>query len=83
MNYADFMKVVRKHNNATISEDSKAAILRRRILHESHSNEEWLAIQEELKSFIASNPSREELNQLQGCGESLAMICSAINEGRL
>lgn len=83
MNYADFMKIVREHNDTVTSEDSKAAILRRRILHETHSNEEWLALQEKLKSFIASNPSQEEMNQLQGCGESLAMICSAINEGRL
>ena len=49
----------------------------------NHTNEEWLALQEELIEFIASHPSKEELAELPGCGESLAMICSAIRERRM
>ena len=82
MNHTDFMERVRKHNNVA-NPTSQGALLRKKIMHENHTNEEWLMLQEELKMFIASNPSQEEVKQLQGCGESLAMICSAINEGRL
>lgn len=83
MNNTDFMERVRKHNNDVANPTSQGALLRKKIMHETHTNEEWLALQEELQTFITSNPSQEELEQLQGCGESLAMICSAINEGRL
>lgn len=83
MDHTDFMKIVRQYNANKDNEDSNAAKLRKRIMHENHSNAEWLELQEELRCFIAANPSQEELNQLQGCGESLAMICSAIKVGAL
>ena len=83
MEHADFMKTIRKHNNAIENPTSKAALLRKKIMHENHSNDEWLSLQEELREFIASNPSEDELKELQGCGESLAMICKAINEKKI
>ena len=81
----DLLENIREYNRKQEKElkSSKAVRLRHKIMHESHTNEEWLALQEELREFIATNSSKSELEQLHGCGESLAMICSAINEGRL
>ncbi len=83
MNHTSFMKAIRMYNRDKENKNSTAAILKEKILYSHHTNEEWINLQEELKDFIASNPSQEELDKLQGCGESLAMICSAINEGRI
>ena len=78
MNFKEFMSVNREYNEDKKNKNSRATILRRKIMKENHSNEEWLKLQDELRSFIASNPSREELNELQDCVECLEMICSAI-----
>lgn len=80
MDHTEFMKIVRKYNSDFANPTSQGAIIRKKVLHENHTNEEWLALQEELRAFIASNPSQEELDELQGCGEALAMICSAISK---
>ena len=78
MKDVDFMNLVRKHNSDRNNSTSQGAILRKKIMHENHTDEEWLALREELKAFIASNPPKNELNQLQGCSESLIMICNGI-----
>lgn len=83
MNFEEFMSVIREYNEDKKNKNSRATILRRKIMNENHSNEEWLKLQDELRSFIASNPSREELNELQCCGECLEMICSAVRKNRL
>lgn len=85
MTHEEFMKIVREKNewNKHPEKWTQAEQLRERIMSGEKTKEEYLALQEELNAFIASNPSQEELKKLQGCGESLAMICSAINEGRL
>lgn len=78
----DLLIEIRKYNKKyEITENSSEADkLRHKIMHVNHTDEEYLALQEELKAFIASNPPEEELERLEGCGESLAMICSAIRE---
>ena len=80
MKFEEFMGIIREYNEEEKNKKSRATILRRKIMKENHSNEEWLKLQDELRSFIASNPSQEELNELQGCGECLEMICSAIGK---
>lgn len=81
----NLLKNIKEYNQDREKElkSSKAVRLRHKIMNEKHTNEEWLALQEELRAFIATNPSEDELKQLQGCGESLSMICSAINKGKL
>ncbi len=85
MTHEDFMKIVREKNEWYRHPEkwTEAERLRERIMSSKKTNEEYLALQEELRTFIASNPPKEELERLQGCGESLAMICSAIREGRM
>lgn len=80
MKHEEFMEIVRRHNKEVINPTTKGAIIRKKVLHENHTDDEWLELQRELREFIASKPSKEELAELQGCGEMLAMICSGIRE---
>lgn len=82
MTHEEFMKIVREKNEWYRHPErwTEAERLRERIMSGNHTDEEYLALQEELMAFIASNPSQEELERLQGCGESLAMICSGIRK---
>ncbi len=85
MTHEEFMNIVRKKNEWKKHPEkwTQAEKLRERIMSGKKTSEELLALQEELRAFIASNPPKEELELLQGCGESLAMLCSAIKEGRM
>lgn len=82
MKHADFMNFVRKHNSDVDNPTSRGAMLRKRIMHESHTDDEWLALRKELNAFIALTPPKSELDQLQGCSESLIMICNGIEDKR-
>lgn len=79
----DLLSEIRAYNEkyAITEKSSEGDKLRHRIM-QKHTNEEYLALQEELIAFVASNPP-EEIAKLEGCGESLEMICSAIRAGSL
>ena len=46
------------------------------------TNQEWLDLQEEVREFLKT-ATEEDRNLIGGYTESLSMICSAIEEGRL
>lgn len=79
----DLLLVIKQHREKyeITKKSSEADKLRHRIM-QRHTNEEYLALEEELKAFLLSNPP-EEIKKLEGCSESLSMICNAIREGRM
>ena len=81
MKHDDFMKIVRKHNSTIRNPVSIGEEFRKRILHEVHTDDEWLELRDELMEFIASKPPQKELDKLQGCGEVLTMICNGNENG--
>lgn len=83
MKHEDFMKFIRKYNQNVLdieNESSQGARIRKKIMQGGYSDKEWLALQEELREFIASNPPKDEMEQLQGFGEALSMICCGIKK---
>lgn len=84
MTYEEFMKIVREKNEWKKHPENwtEAERLRERIMHGEKTIKQCLDLEKELIEFIAKNPSEEELAKLQGCGESISMICNAIREKR-
>ena len=63
----------------TITENSCEADKLQYKIMQRHTDEEYLALEEELRQFVVSNPP-EEVAKLGYCGESLSMICCGIRE---
>ncbi|MBD5089347.1 MAG: hypothetical protein HDT30_11165 [Clostridiales bacterium] len=60
-----------------------AGKLKDRILKGKKTNEEWLQLKKDVNDFFQSDASEEDKKMLGGYTESLNMICSAIEEGRI
>ncbi len=46
------------------------------------SVEEWFELREQVRAFVRTNPSKEDLDELRGAAETISMACSAIEEIR-
>ena len=86
MNQDEFRKIMKKlEDKYKISENSSwAEKIRYNIRNICYlTNQEILDLRDEVREFVASGPSEEDLMMLQGPCESLSMICSAIELGAL
>ena len=85
MTHEEFMKIVREHNEWRRHPErwTEAERLREEIMSSNKTNEEWLALQEEVREFFQSDASEEDKQLVQGYTEALSMICSAIRAGKL
>lgn len=85
MEHEEFMKIVREHNEWRRHPErwTEAERLCEEIMSSQKTNEEWLALQEEVQNFFQSDASEDDKQLVRGYTESLAMVCSAIREGKL
>lgn len=85
MTHEEFMKAVRESNEWRNHPEkwTEAERLRERIMSDQKSNEEWLRLREDVRKFFQSSASEDDKKMLRGYTESLGMICSAIEEGRI
>ena len=84
MTHEEFMKIVKERNEWQRHPENwtEAERLRKRIFSkEKKSNEEWLQLRDEVRTFLKSDAPEEDKEMLRGYTESLAMICSAIEQG--
>lgn len=81
----ELLEDIKKHREkfGVTKNSSEADKLRNRIMTGKKTNEEWLQLREDVVRFAQSNASKEDKKMLSGYTESLSMICSAIDEGRL
>ena len=84
MMHEEFMKIVKERNEWRRHPENwtEAERLRERIISkEKKSNEEWLQLMDEVRAFLKSDAPEEDKEMIRGYTESLAMICSAIEQG--
>lgn len=85
MKHETFMKAVRESNEWRKHPEkwTEAEQLRERIVSGQKSSEEWLRLREDVRRFFQSDAFESDKKMLRGYTESLGMICSAIEEGRI
>lgn len=81
--WSDFMKFIREQNERLDNPKTDAEKLRNKLMRNCRTNEEYLALREELHSFMESDASEEDKKMVGGYAESLIMVCRAIDEGRM
>ena len=82
MTHEEFMKIVREKNEWHRHPEkwTEAEKLCERIMSGKKSNEEWLQLREDVRAFFESDASEEDKEMLRGYTETLAMMCSAIED---
>lgn len=79
----EFALFCREYDRRWNNPQTEAEKLIYRMTHGKKTNEEYLKLQNDVKKFIASDASDEDKKVVGEYTESLWMICSAIQEGRL
>lgn len=80
----EFMKIVRACNERWEKPPAtKAEELKNRILKSEKTNEDWLELKKDVLAFYQSDAPEEEKEMLGKYTETLNMVCSAIEEGRI
>ncbi len=73
----DFIKKYKSQYSIT-SDSTIAEKLRYKAFTSGKSNEDWLELENEIKQYIASDPSESEIYILREFSEMVSMTCSAI-----
>ena len=81
----ELIKSIEKYNKKyTVAEKSNEADKLIAKMHVKKStSKEYFEMEEKVKAFLKSDASEADKQKVLGYTESLAMICSAIREGRL
>lgn len=79
------IKTIEEYNKKyTITENSSEADkLIAKMYEKKYTKEEYFEVEEEVRTFLKSDVSEEEKQKVLGYTEALAMLCSAIREGKL
>ena len=82
-NVKELVKAIKEHKKKfAITENSTPAEKIRYIIsHGKKSEAYWLALRNEIRAYVATNPPQEEKDILFSCCEAVVMVCEGI-EGR-
>lgn len=80
----ELVKDIKEHKKKfAITENSTLAEkIRYKISHGKKSETDWLALQDEVIAYLATNPPQEEKDILFSCCEMVGMVCERIESRR-